>query len=233
MDIHTNSYNSFKSKNFPIQPFAIKTKRGKLRVCEVSGKDLKQERFILNLTKLFCKNFASATNDPNWRKFTNPKTFDFNKTLENFVKYYRSKIVKADENMTLLLVKDKRNKIQGACLSYGCDSVPDTKEITYYIDSIAVNPAYRGFNVGKMLIEKTLESARNKFTDAFLAGDKTAKKFYESLGFETLNINNHSQKQIIDYVSRRRNDIPDYVELYTKPLQKDKPRWYDDILVSE
>ena len=135
--------------------------------------------------------------------------------------------------MTLLLVKDKRNKIQGACLSYGYDRIPNTKGLVCYIDSIAINPVFRGLKIGKMLIEKTLESAQNSFTDAFLTGDRSAYGFYKKLGFEPLSDSIKGQKEVIDFLSKRRNDYPKYIEFFTKPLQNSEKRWYDKIIIND
>ena len=233
MEIHFNSAVNFKSKAYPIKPFVIKTKHGKLKVAEVSPKDLKRENFILNLTKLFCKNFASSTKDPSWEIFSKPKSINYEKSIRDFANYYSAKIKSGNDDMTLLLVKDKRNKIQGACLSYGYDRIPESKNLVYYIDSIAVNPAYRGFNVGRILLEKTLESAKHKFTDAFLTGDKEVSRFYEKMGFRPLNSSIESEKKIIGYIAHRRTDYPNYIDIFNRPLQESKARWFDIITISE
>lgn len=233
MDIRINNFNNFKSKAYPVKPFVIKTKHGKLNVSEVTQKDLKRDGFIFNLTKFFCKNFALQTKDPNWRIFNNPKNINYEQTLIDFSRYYNAKIKHNHDYMTLLLVKDKRNKIQGACLSYGYDRIPNAREYACYIDSIAINPAYRGFHIGKLLLEKTIESAKNKFTDVFLTGDKMSYGFYEKMGFEPLSVANEGQKNVIDYLSKRRSDYPQYIELFTKPLQDSKERWYDKIIINE
>ena len=233
MKIYSNNNVNFKSRAYPIQSFVIKTKHGRLRIAEVSQKDLKRENFFSNLAKFFCKNFASLTKDPSWSLFNKPKSIAYEQSLKEFTDYYNAKIKHSGDNMTLLLVKDKRNKIQGACLSYGYDRIPGAGDLVCYIDSIAVNPAYRGFNVGKILIEKTLESAKKKFTDAFLTGDKEARTFYEKLGFKHLDINIESEKNIINYISRRRTDYPKYIDIFNKPLQKSKERWFDKITINE
>lgn len=233
MDIRINNFTNFRSKAYPVQPLIIKTKHGRLKMCEATQKDLKRDGFFINLTKLFCKNFASLTKDPNWNIFKNQRFENYEQVLKDFTKYYTAKIKHNNSDMTLLLVKDKRNKIQGACLSYGYDRIPEARDYTCYIDSIAVNPAYRGYNIGKILMEKTLESAKNKFTDAFLTGDREAAGFYKKLGFEALTEDTPNQKNIIDYLSKRRTDYPKYIELFTKPLQDSKERWFDKIIINE
>ena len=233
MNIRIDNSSSFKSKAYPINSFTVKTKRGKLKICEVTQKDLRRENFIPNLTRFFCKNFASLTKDPAWKAFQRKNGIHDEHILEDFIKYYTAKINSNDKNMTLLLAKDKRNKIQGACLSYGCDRIPDAADITCYIDSIAVNPAFRGFKIGKILLEKTLESAKNKFTDAFLTGDKEAHGFYKKMEFVPLSADDIAQKNIIDFIEKRRSDYPKYVNLYTKALNEKEERWYNIISIND
>lgn len=233
MDIRISANLNFQSKAYPVKPFVIKTRSGKLNICEVSQKDLRQKGFIFNLTKFFCKNFASLTKDPNWKIFERPRSNDYERMLYDFSKYYKAKIKRKSDDMTLLLAKDKRNKIQGACLSYGYDRIPGAEETTCYIDSIAVNPAYRGFDIGTMLIEKTIESAKNKFTDVFLTGDREAFSFYEKLGFIPMDEYNADQKAVIDFIRKRRMDYPKYVELFTQPIQNSEKRWYEKLIINE
>ena len=233
MDIRINSYTNFKSKAYPVKSFIIKTKHGRLNVSEVTLKDIKREGFFTNLAKFFCKNFSSVTKDPNWDVIKYKKAGYYDEAIKEHAKYYSAKIKRNNEDMTLLLVKDKRNKIQGACLSYGYDKIPNTKDTVCYIDSIAVSRAYRGFNIGKILIEKTMESAKNKFTDIFLAGEKQAHGFYKNLGFKSLSAETEEEKKIMDYISKRRSDYPKYVELFTKSLKESERPWYERIDIVE
>ena len=226
MKISINTQLNFQSKANPVTPFVLRTKHGRLNVAEVTARDLRREGFMENLTKFFCKNFASSTNDPAWKVFAKHNSFNYGNDLQNFIRYYASRIKYGDENMTLLLAKDKRNKIQGACLSYGYKSVPGANDKVCYIDSIAVNQQYRGFKLGELLINKTLESAQKVFTDAFLTGDKVACGFYEKLGFKSLDRKDSAQNTIINYISHRRSDYPEYVDLLTRPLREHSERWY-------
>lgn len=228
MNISINTNLNFQSKANPITPFVIRTKRGRLNVAEVTHRDMRREGFFESLTKFFCKNFASSTNDPTWKIFSKHNNLNYGEDIKHFIRYYASKVKNGDENLTLLLAKDKRNKIQGACLSYGYDKIPSAKDKVCYIDSIAINQRYRGFKVGKLMMNKILESAKNVFTDAFVAGDKVANGFYERLGFKALDKNDAAQKAVIDYISRRRSDYPKYIELYTKPLREYSERWYNE-----
>ena len=226
MKINSVDKTNFGSKANPVAPFIIRTKRGRLTVAEISQKDLRRDGFIQKLTRFFCKNFASLTKDPNWQVFKRGYGADYDIALLDLIRYYSARIKSKDENMTLLIAKDKRNKIQGACLSYGYDRIPNQKNRVCYIDSIAVNSSYRGYDVGRLLLEKTLDSARNKFTDAFLSGDRCAFGFYNKLGFKPLNKKDKAQDTVIDYISKRRSDYPKYVDFFNLPLKEDEERWY-------
>jgi len=228
MNISINTQLNFQSKANPIFPFVMKTKHGRLNIAEATQKDIRRDGFVDKLTKMFCKNFATSTNDPAWKVFLKHNTYNYGDDIKNFIKYYSSKVKSNDENMTLLLAKDKRNKIQGACLAYGYDRIPGAKDTTLYIDSIAINPAYRGFSVGRKMMEKVMESAKEKFTDVFLAGDKFVSGFYERMGFKPLDPKDEAQKSIIDYILKCRSDYPHYIDLYTKPLREHSDRWYSE-----
>ena len=227
MQINLDTPVNFSSKAYPIMPYVIRTKHGKLRVHEVSQKDLKNDKFIEKLTKFFGQNFASMTKDPEWKILGNKHHYRYKMMFENLASYYLSKIKTDDPHRTLLLVKDKRNKIQGACLSYGFDQIPFFKDKVCYIDSIAVNPAYRGYDIGKLLLLKSLESAQNKFEDAFLIGERLAFGFYSKLGFKPMNKQHEGQALIINSLSCCHNDYPKYVEFFTKSLNDNKKRWYE------
>ena len=226
MDIRISNITNFQSKAHPVKPFMIRTKNGRLKVCEVTQKDLKRKGFFEKLAKFFCKNFAASTKDPLWRVFKNPKSIDYERVLNDNAKYYEARLRRNDKNMTLLLVKNKRNKIQGACLSYGYDRIQGVEDKVCYI---AVTPAYRGSKIGKILVEKTLESAQNKFSDVFITADREACGFYEKLGLTPLKPEDEDRRAIIDFMSKTRVDYPKYTELYTKALQEAKERWYKGI----
>ena len=227
MKINRIEITGFKSKAYPVAPFVIRTKRGRLNVAEASSRDIRRDGFFLNLARFFARNFASLTKDPNWEIFRRGCGANYDDAMRELVRYYHAKIKAKDSDMTLLLAKDKRNKIQGACLSYGYDRIPDVKDRVCYIDSIAVNPAYRGFNIGQTMMEKTLNSAGNNFSDAFLSGDKMASGFYTKLGFQPLDKEDESQRVIIDYISRRRSDYPEYIDFFNIPLNERAERWYN------
>jgi ribosomal protein S18 acetylase RimI-like enzyme len=228
MQVSTNSNLSFTSKLSPIKPFTINTKNGRLFVSEATKKDFSSRNFCKNLSKFFCQNFASHTKNPDWLIFNNSSHREIrNAILETFSKSIQSKFRDNDNTLTILVARDSHNKIQGACISHGFDEVPASKTTTCYIEDIAVSPKFRGFGVGKILLDKTLKSAQKTFTDVFLTGEALAEGFYRKLGFTHLNPKNKLQKNIIDYLAHERSDFPQYIKFLTKPLQKDKSRWYE------
>ena len=157
---------NFTSKLSPIKPFSVNTKHGRVYIRELSQNELKKKGFIKNLTVMFAKNFASFTNNPEWLIINNPNEKEKAiYVIKNFTKYVKNKFLKPDDNLTLLAVFDKHKKLQGACMSFGFDEAPGCRKSTCYIESIGINKKYRGEGLGKILINKTISSAKKNFTD--------------------------------------------------------------------
>lgn len=233
MNIQNNNFYTpqFTSKLNPINPTVIRTKYGKLNLREVRKADLANPKFLEKLSKFYCTNFSTCTDDPSWIMYnTVPKRIK-NQMIENFVSYLRHIIKNDDGNMTLLLAKDKRNKIQGACLSYGYDLVDGSKDYILYVDSIAVNKTFRGAKLGKKMMQKTIEANKNNssFTDVFLVGEKRALGFYKKLGFVNLIKKDSAQCKVSNFIALDREDYPKYVDFLTLPLKPEQPRWYSKI----
>ena len=224
----TKNYNlSFTSKCCPIKPFTIKTKLGDIRFEELPVVSYKRKNFLKNMIDFFCLNFSKNTTDPEWLKFQNPiNVASFRQLKNRFHSEYKQVFKDDDGHLSLLVARDKENKICGACLSYGFDEVPNTRNTTLYIDSIAVDEKYRGLGIGKILLEKSIEVGKDFFTDVFLHGEKLAGGFYEKLNFKELNPKQTAQKKVIDYIAMDRFDYPEHINLYTRPIQQNKPRWY-------
>jgi len=228
MQIHNSV--TFTSRANPVKPFIIYTSKGMLHFKEPSMRRIHSRGFIKNLAMFFCKNFASLTNDPFWKPFGKAKlSKEYKQHFKAQVAYFKKILHSSDDDITLLLATDKKNKIQGAILSFGFEDVPGCKKSVYYIEDLAVNPKYRKNGIGKVLIEKTLDSVKNVFTDAFLTGEVLAEGFYKRLGFNHLNPADAAQKSVIDYLAKIREDFPNYVSFLTKPLQQSKPRWYNTL----
>ena len=218
---------SFTSKCCPIKPFTVKTKLGDIHFEELPVENYTKKGFLKNMVDFFCYNFARNTNDPQWLKFQNIANIHEFMRLKNMFRNEYIKVFKNDNgHLTLLVAKNQKDKVCGACLSYGFDEVPNTRNTTLYIDSIAVDKKYRGLDIGKILLEKSVEAGKDFFTDVFLHGEKLAGGFYEKLGFVELNPKNTAQRKVIKYIAADRFDFPEYINLYTKTLDPNKPRWY-------
>lgn len=228
--IITNDYHqqNFTSRLNPIKSFRVKSKWGTLNIAEASPNEMRQEGFIKALVGSLCKNFASNTDDPSWTIFRDPTQKDkWKQIIDHFHNYVKRIFEQNDRNLTLLVARDMNNKIRGACLSYGFDNIPTAKDTTLYLDSIAFDKPFRGIGLGKLMMKKTIEANKNTFSDIFLMGEVKAAGFYEKLKFKELDAADPKQKAVIDLIALDRDDYPDYVKLFTKPLQPEKPRWYD------
>lgn len=231
MNIQNYPQNSpqFTSRLNPIKPSTIKTKWGKLTISEATKSEYSQKGFAEKLSRFFSNNFASNTDDPCWLIYNDKSQKNIkNLMIKTFANNIQSILKNDDGNMTLLLAKDKYNKIQGACLSYGYNLTDNCQKYTLYIDSICVNKPFRGFKLGNIMLNKTLKaSEKSKFTDVFLTGEKKAAGFYTKNGFSELNPTNKNQKKVINLIAEDRSDYPQYIQLFSKPLKTEQPRWYD------
>lgn len=220
----------FTSKCCPIKPFTVKTKLGDIRFEELPVENYEHRGFLRKMVNFFCLNFAKNSTDPEWLKFQNPVNRNSFIELKNrFCSEYRHVFKNDDGHLSLLVARNSNNEVCGACLSYGFDEVPGARNTTLYIDSIAVDEKYRGLGIGKILLEKSVEAGKEFFTDIFLHGEKLAGGFYEKLGFKQLNPKNTVQRKVINYLAMDRFDYPEYIYLFTKPLQENKPRWYKSV----
>ncbi len=231
MNIQNYPQNSplFTSRLNPIKPSTIKTKWGKLTISEATKSEYSQKGFAEKLSRFFSNNFASNTDDPCWLIYNDKSQKNIKSLMiKTFANNIQSILKNDDGNMTLLLAKDKYNKIQGACLSYGYNLTDNCQKYTLYIDSICVNKPFRGFKLGNIMLNKTLNaSEKSKFTDVFLTGEKKAAGFYTKNGFSELNPTDKNQKKVINLIAEDRSDYPQYIQLFSKPLKPEQPRWYD------
>lgn len=227
MEIHRQNFQSpqFTSRLYPIKPSVVNTKWGKLTLEEVKPLEIRQKGFFEKLAKIFGKNFTS----PDWQIFKDPSRKEECKMVtENFAQNLKALFKNDDGNLTLLVARDKQKRIQGACLSYGYDLVPNSKDYTLYIDSICVNRPYRGFSLGKKMLQKTLEnSKKSNFTDVFLTGEKHACGFYKKMGFAPLSKQDKNQLKVTNFIALDRFDYPKFVDFLSKPLKPNQERWYN------
>ena len=220
---------SFTSKVNPVKPYKISTSMGDISIAEVNLGEELTPKLIKKINRFFCDNFSKDTKDEHYMKYRTGTLLERKLSEAEFEKHYSDIFNNSElrDNTTLLLAKDSKNKIQGACLSSPYYEVPQSNKNTLWIDSLAVNDMYRKEHIASELLNTTLNVNKNSFTDAFLTGTIFAKGFYKRLGFKPLDRRNKAQKTVYDYLKSKRYDIPKYVIPFTKPLQKDKPRWYE------
>lgn len=215
----------FTSRLNPVKPFSIATKLGPLHFSEVNPNEMLKGNFLDTVGDFFCRNFASFTDDPYWLAYNSKKNKDY--IRNGYIDYLIPKIKYDDGNLTMLIAKDNLGKIRGGSISYSFLEVPGASQNTCYIDSLAVDKKFRGYNIGKILVDKTLDINKNTFTDVFLKGEVKATGFYEKLGFTQMSENDIRQKEVVKLIAAQGDGYPDYVHFFTKPLQNDKPRWYE------
>lgn len=220
---------SFTSKINPVKPYKIMTKAGNIYVSEVDIEKELSPKLINQINKFFCENFSEHTKDKNYMQYRTVSLKEKKQREQESMKYYSDIFnnLKIRDNITILLAKDSKNNIQGACLSAPYTGVPGSEKTTLWIDSLAVNDKYRNVEIASELLNKTIEINKNSFTDVFLTGTLFAKNFYKKLGFKNLDRKNPDQKKVYNYLCAKRYDVPKYVIPFTKIIQPDKPRWYE------
>lgn len=221
---------SFGSLNNPIKHFRIHTPKGRLNVNEYRLKP-KSVNFSFDVSKFFNDNFLENSTDPLWKEYLKPENkLRYLGKNQRYAKYLRDVFKNDDGNTTLLIARDSQNKIKAAVLSLGFDepvSLVDPKLCN--LEAIAVDKDFRGFHIGKRLLEKTLQSAQNAFTDVVLTAYEKAIPFYEKMGFKILPQNTVKTDFFYKEIQKERDDIPKYVQIMSKPLRSDEQRFYDRV----
>lgn len=220
----------FSSLNNPVKRFKIYTPKGKLHVEEVRLKD-KSVKFSYNISKFINDNFIDGSCDPLWKDYLKPEnSLLYIGKNERYAKYLRDIFKTDDGNTTLLIAKDSQNNIKAAALSLSFNDVPSLKDSRLCsVDALAVDRDYRKFSVGKILMNKSLKSAQQAFTDAVLTGYNKAVPFYKKLGFEILPEDTAKKRFFYSEICKTREDIPEYTQIMYMPLQPDADRFYDRI----
>lgn len=221
MIINNYSNLNFTSLRNPIKPFDVKTSNGVLHFSEINYKHLPKNSFYKKLGMFFLENFANTSSHPFWAKCRKP-TLDeavYNDYIKGMAKRYKSSI--NNPYTTIMLAKDKSKNIVAAIFARPLRETSKIKDSeTLYVDSIAVNPEYRGANVGAELLNRVINSSKERFTDVFLEAYKESQPFYEKLGFRALNpYGKESERFLIEELAKERKDYPQFAEFMTKKLQ--------------
>jgi len=221
---YTNNKTTFTSYNNPIKSFDIPSPKGMLHFYEINSKHQAKNSFCKALAEFFLENFATTSSHPYWKLLISDKKTDlFYDRVKDDAKRYK-KFLKSKDS-TVLVAKDKAKHIVAAIFTKSLNETPTVKDAdTLYIDSIAVNPEYRGKGIGETLINKILSSAAERFSDVFLVAYKESVPFYKKLGFQTLDYYKKPNAQyLISELAKDRLDYPEYAEFMEKPLLKECP----------
>lgn len=212
-----NSY-YFGSKNYPIAPFKIKTKRGDLFVEELTGQDgWKAAKFSVDCTLNSIPPYTYGRNIDPISKLINTALFKLSDTLT---------LGKKDGNSTILIAKDSKGKIKalismssigkiGKCPKEECEKIG-------YGNDILVDRDYRNMGVGQVLSDKIMQAARGHFTDIIIPANYGAINFHQRNGFEELDSSNPKIQKIIQHLPEIGNENCIFM---TKSLTSQIPWW--------
>lgn len=221
MLINNNSNLNFTSLRNPIKSFDVKTHKEVLHFSEINYNHSPKNSFYNKLAEFFLDNFANTSSHPFWLNCRKPtlNVEIYNDFLKRMAKKYKLAVNNPDT--TILLAKDKSKNIVAAIFTRTLRESEKVRDWeTLYIDSIAVAPEFRHSKLGKLMLNKVIDSSKNRFTDAFLVAYRESQPFYEQMGFNSLNhYNKESERFVIEEMAKERIDYPEYAEFMTKKLQ--------------
>jgi len=228
-DIKNNQMH-FKSLNHPIKPFKLKAGNDIIKFKEIDYTQKPSKELLVDTFTFFLDNFANQSSHPYWKKCRkHTETFE-RKTYINKIISEINHFKKALKNpdTTLMIGRNKDNKISAAIFATPLNLTPIVKNNnTLYIDSIAVNKEYRGYNIGKNLLENVIKSTNDRYNDVFLVAYKESEPFYTKQGFKTLKNRGANQSNYIENLASERIDYPKYASFLNRPINKNKQRWYN------
>lgn len=219
-DINCNSY-SFGSKNCPIKPFKINTNNGVLFAKEISKKDLLDSGAFSFECALESLPFMQIQRD-----ILSKDTFLIGNLYANF---HKQTLAKKDGNSTILIAKDSNHKIKALFTIESFDEFARKENgfsdvRTGYIGECMIAPEFRRQGIGKILLDKILQTSKGYFSDIFLESSNESVGFYNKAGFEVLNTSISAIRKINNYILTNRSDR-DYITLMSKSLDPKNPWW--------
>ena len=219
---------SFGSVNCPVKSFQIQTTADELVVKEMTAADCEAQVETYKLAKFFTDNFIDGSVDPSWMRYKDPENSDCYKIqIKNMMHFIHHVFAKDDGNSTILVARDSENNVRGGIIGCGFDEFKGLEDPkTYYIDSFAVDKAFRKNKVGTILMNKSLETTKGLFTDAILAGYNKAVPMYSKFGFKLMDISNPEARAVFERVRKERGDIPKYTQLMELTLDENATRWW-------
>lgn len=226
-----NNKVSFSSYYNRIKPFKVQTSNGVVQFSEINYKHRPKISFFKKLTAFFVDNFAKTSSDPEWVR-CRPESNDpdmYKNVIAELTKFYQ--VSSKNKHSTILVGRDSENNIVSAIYAGPLREGPTVKDSkVLFIDSIAVDPKYRGSNIGSVILNKVMESSKKGFTDVFLVAFREALPFYKKMGFKPVVPRTSSQEFVVSALAYERPDYPEYVEFVTKPLNRSESlNWFSRI----
>lgn len=215
------TYYGFGSKNYPIVPFTINTKFGPLFVQEILKKDInKSAKFSYE---------CGIQAFPTWYDIEHKNRNERNFIFKTFKKSHKRILSKKDGNSTILVAKDSNNDIKALVTMQYFDEFAKNKNgfrdlKTGYIEECMIDAKYKGQGVGKILLNKIIESVKDKFTDVFLEADNSVVAFYKKLGFLTLDTTKPFLKRVNDLILKYRPDA-EFITPMSKSFDPSNTWW--------
>lgn len=217
MQIKNNNL-SFGSRNYPIKPFKIQTKRGDLLVEELTEQDgWKAAKFAIDCTLNSIPPYTYGSNIDPISKLINTALFKLSDKLT---------LGKKDGNSTIIVAKDSKGKIKAfismssigkirKCPKEACAKIG-------YGNDILVDRDYRNMGVGQVLSDKIMQAAKGHFTDIIIPANYGAINFHQRNGFEELDLSNPKIQKIIQYLPEIGNE--NFIFM-SKSLTPQAPWW--------
>lgn len=221
--VSTNANPVFGSKNCPIEPFLIQTKKGPVWVRELRPND---KRGIYRAA--YFDFYSNIRSFQEWADiYKDVSREDKLGDIKLIAHEYGSLL--NNDNSTILIGEDSKKKIK-ALFTMGCfdefkDNNKDFIDLkTGHIGTCMVDPKYRGGGLGISLLKKIIGTAQGYFTDIFVEADNNALSFYTKTGFKPLDISNPDIKRISDFILEQRDDR-DTITLMSQSLDPKDPWW--------
>lgn len=211
---------SFGSKNCPIEPFTVNTKNGPIFVAEQSIQDSRA-------AAVFSTNCGIEA-FPYWRQILSTKE-KISEQVDCFQFTHYRCLNKKDGNSTILIGKDSQNKIRALFSMQSFENIhgintalSDRK--TGYIEECMIDSKYRSLGLGKILLEKLMETTKGHFTDVMLLSEDKASVFYKRNGFSDINLENSIIKKFSDCIFANQF-VEEHSTILTKSLDSSHPWW--------
>lgn len=180
MNINFSNTQSFGSIKNPVKPFEIDTPQGKLYVSEVTRNTYNYENTANYIIKFANKNISK----------TKIGAFISNHISKSSV----PEILNKNDDATLLVARDKDNKICGSMFAYADEKSKKMLEIY----DVAVDKKYRGNNVSTKMFNAI---SKDDYDELFLQAKNSAVPVYKKWGFEEFEPKNKAEEVALKFIA--------------------------------